>query len=66
MAAVAIIVVDAPARGLLRTQAEFGVTLAALDVAAGRSREQGESEQNRYRNADCKFQNMNPFAEVQY
>jgi hypothetical protein len=41
MAAVAIIVVEFPTCGLLRVEAEFGVGLAALDIAAG-EREKGE------------------------
>ena len=35
MAAVAIVVVEFSAFGLLRVEAEFGVGLAALDIAAG-------------------------------
>ena len=35
MAAVAIVVVELAAVGLLRVEAEFGVGLAALDIAAG-------------------------------
>jgi hypothetical protein len=34
MAPVAIVVVELSARGLLRVEAEFGVGLAPLDVAA--------------------------------
>src|SRR5208283_2927859 len=35
MAAVAIVVVESSAGGLLRVEAEFGVGLAALDIATG-------------------------------
>ncbi len=35
MASVAIVVVESSAFGLLRIEAEFGIRLAALDIAAG-------------------------------
>jgi hypothetical protein len=37
VAAVAIVVVESSAFGLLRVEAEFGVGFAALDIAAGES-----------------------------
>jgi hypothetical protein len=36
MAAVAIVVVEFSAIGLLRVEAEFGIGLAALDIASGK------------------------------
>jgi len=42
VAAVAVIVVDTATCSLLRIEAEFGVTLAALDIAAGESRDEDD------------------------
>jgi hypothetical protein len=54
MAAVAVIVVDTAAGGLLGGEAEFGVTLAALDVAAGKDKQCGGE------NEDSGFQKLTP------
>ncbi|MGB7586167.1 MAG: hypothetical protein WBM11_15090 [Terriglobales bacterium] len=67
MAAVAVIVIKTAAGGLLRGEAEFGVTLAALDIAAGKSSEQYDGKDE-----DSGFQKLTPVsdtafgAEVQY
>src|SRR5216684_7761054 len=45
MATVAIVVIDFSARGLLRVEAEFGIGLAALDIAAS------EGDQRKHRDA---------------
>lgn len=50
VAAVAIVVVELAAGGLLRVEAEFGVGLAALDIA-GR---EGEKGQDRYNHRDTR------------
>jgi|SRR5579863_380653 len=50
--AVAIVVVDAAAGGLLGSEAEFGVALAALDVAAGKDCEESGKDQNRFQIED--------------
>jgi hypothetical protein len=46
MAAVAIVVVELSACGLLRVEAEFGVGFAALDIATG------EHEKPKYQHGD--------------
>ena len=42
VAAVAVLVVDVPSGGLLRSQAELGVGFAALDFASGAGRHHDE------------------------
>ncbi len=76
VAAVAVVVIDTAASGLLRIEAEFSITLAALDIAAGENREEDDSEQKRFQIADFGLQNVTPWpgvlkcsdlgAEVQY
>jgi hypothetical protein len=58
VAAIAIVVIDAAPRHLLRVEPQFGVTLAALDIAAGDGREENDRQQNRLQIADCRFQNL--------
>lgn len=76
MAAVAVVVVDVAACSLLRIEAEFSITLAALDIAAGENREEDDGEQKRFQIADFGLQKVTPWpgvlkcsdldAEVQY
>ncbi len=76
MAAVAVVVVDVAACSLLRIEAEFSITLAALDIAAGENREEDDGEQKRFQIADFGLQQVPPWpgvlkcsdldAEVQY
>jgi hypothetical protein len=44
VAAVAILVVNVPPRGLARSQSELGIASAALDLASGAEREQNDGD----------------------
>ena len=58
VAAVAVVVIDTAACGLLRIEAEFSITLAALDIAAGDNRDEDDGQYKQFQIADFGFQNV--------